>query len=138
MDNKKLRIIKIVNESTIIGNKGSKDGIRADYTFRIIGKDGIKITDPETGEVLGEYSGDKGIVYPSEIYDKFTVFRSKFIDSVVKHANPFEAAIRANAGIPKDIKIPAHYEKLDIDLKDVSSLGNQEPVKIGDFLEKIN
>lgn len=135
------KVAKILDDTTLIGNIGKNDNFKQNDKLKIVGSADVAIEDPDTGEILGYLGGQKGFVYIDEIYDKFSILKSKFVDKhIVKAPINTLTTTPANIGLQsmfKDREIPAHYEELNIDYDDVVDTISDEPIKVGDILEKV-
>jgi hypothetical protein len=69
------RIIRILDNTTVIVNLGSSDGITSETVFSVLGEP-EDVVDPETTEVLGTVSIVKGRVRAKSVSDKFTICTS--------------------------------------------------------------
>lgn len=72
------RIIRILSPKTIVINLGLEHGVYKDSLFHILGEP-EKIVDPETQEVLGSVKVTKGRVRASQVFDKFTVATTTWV-----------------------------------------------------------
>lgn len=68
-------VAKVIDEYTVIINKGAADGIRDGARFLIYGL-GDEILDPETHESLGNLELVRGIGVAQHIQDKMTTVKS--------------------------------------------------------------
>ncbi|MBZ1511525.1 hypothetical protein J6K93_10485, partial [Leuconostoc mesenteroides] len=59
-ETKKIKIIKIRDETAFVINAGSDDNIKENDQFEIIDLDGEQVIDPDTNEVLGKLNTSKG------------------------------------------------------------------------------
>lgn len=130
---KKLKIIKILDDNTIISNKPNDIDIQINESFKIFSPNGMDITDPDTGEFLGTLSDEKGTVFVQEIHEKFIVYKSKFHPK--EYTSPMLSTMKL-AGLAGQVAKPAHYTSLNIDLDQVSGTISKSPIKIGDLLDK--
>ena len=71
------RIIRIIDNTTVIINLGREDGVQSLSVFSILGAP-EPIIDPVSSETLGHVSVVKGKVRASEVFDKFTIATSKW------------------------------------------------------------
>jgi len=71
------RIIRVIDNRTVIINLGGADGIGSSSEFSILGAPET-IIDPLTGEELGEVSVVKGKVRASQVHEKFTIASTKW------------------------------------------------------------
>lgn len=141
---KELKIIKIIDDNTIIGKGGTDEGITKGSKFLIIGKnDGEEIIDPDTNESLGFLGLEKGTVIAKQVEEHFTVYKSRYIKEKNKYGDLAKrSSILTSSALQGFIdtneKIPAHYERLNVDLNDVTgSSSGESTIKIGDYLKPI-
>lgn len=137
MTTKKFKVIKILSDTTLIGNMTKDDDIHKDDAFKIVGNKDVKIEDPETGELLGYLGGEKGVVYVSEIHDKFAILKSEFVESYT--TEPFFKSTSPSImqNFFESHEVPAHFKELNVDYGEIEDSISEEPIKIGDTLEKI-
>ncbi|NIK11155.1 FlgT C-terminal domain-containing protein [Alkalibacillus almallahensis] len=123
------KIVKIIDEYTLIINAGSNDGVNIDDKFQILDKKGNKVIDPDTKEVIGKLDLIKDTVTVTEVYEKMSVCSSK---SVIKQNNILNAPLYL-----KDQFI--EQQKLNIDLNEVTGglRKSDEKIKIGDEVNLI-
>lgn len=69
-------IAKVASNRTVILNRGSEDGVHLGDRFQILSKDGEKILDPQTGEILQEIPYEKSRVEVEELYERASVART--------------------------------------------------------------
>jgi len=67
-----IRVIRILDTTTLIVNAGTNDGIEAGTRFGIY-TPVEDVVDPETEEVLGRYRRRKAVVVATSVYPRFTV-----------------------------------------------------------------
>ena len=75
MADKKIKIIKIIDETTFILNVGRVDGVDENTKFRIIDSSPEPIIDPDTEETIGFLEASKGTIEADEVQEKMTVAR---------------------------------------------------------------
>lgn len=73
------RIIRIVDEHTVLVNLGSKDGVSSGGIFRTVGKSEA-IIDPVTDEKLGSVEIVKTKLKASKVYERFSVAVSRWAE----------------------------------------------------------
>lgn len=131
---KKIKIIKIVDETAFIINAGSDDGIEKNNKFEILDTEGEKIEDPETGEILGNLNTSKGIIIAETVYEKMTIARTRmiggeltYVSDILKFTNPY---IKEK---------PSHREELLVDESEITGglQKSSNPIKIGDEVSKL-
>lgn len=136
-ENKKtLKIIKIVDETTVIINGGSKQGIEKNDKFTILDKEKGAIKDPDTNEIIGELDIIKDSIYAVEIYPNMTICKSHY----VKGTEPREiSGIATLARSFSHTGTPGYYEELNVNQKQITGLPkSNEPISIGDIVQKVN
>lgn len=75
------RIIRIVDQTTVVINVGKKHGVKVGDIFRIEGSREV-IIDPETGAELGKLLVTKGSLKVTASYDQFSLAVSKWVASL--------------------------------------------------------
>lgn len=75
MSSKPLRVAAILDEYTVVLNKGSADGITIDDKFLVYGV-GDEIKDPDTGESLGKVELIRGRVKVQHLQDRLSIAKS--------------------------------------------------------------
>lgn len=79
-----IKVIKVINEYTLVINAGSDDGVNERYEF-LIYELGDELFDPDTKESLGQLEIIKGTATPTHIQNKITTIKSnKYIYSSEK------------------------------------------------------
>lgn len=73
------RIIRILDETTVIVNLGLRDGVGASSVFSILGTP-EEVVDPITKESLGTVLVVKGRVKANSVSERFTIATSKWIE----------------------------------------------------------
>ena len=66
-------VARVINERDLIINLGSSNGVKQRMRFRIMAETTTGITDPETGEELGEFEREKIRVEVSEVHERFSI-----------------------------------------------------------------
>jgi hypothetical protein len=73
------KVIRILDERTIMINLGDKDGVTTENIFKIFGEP-EEIIDPETQEVLGRLSVTKASVKATQVYERFTIASTRWVE----------------------------------------------------------
>ncbi len=66
------KVAKIVDESTVVINVGSKDGVKGGMRFLIVAE-GDEVKDPDSGDLLGKWEIVKGRIVVSHAQDRLAV-----------------------------------------------------------------
>jgi len=74
--NKQIKVIKVVDDVTVVINAGSADGISSFQKFTIYRLDSSDLIDPDTKENLGKLEIVKGVASPTHIQEKITTLQS--------------------------------------------------------------
>ena len=111
------RIIRILDEKTVVINLGEENGVQRGLTFYILGEP-EKVIDPITKEELGTVAVNKAKVEATQVFDKFTVATT-----------PLN---RTDLSIFLGTK-----PQLPVDPKDISpwKAQSESPVRVGDEVE---
>lgn len=140
MSTEKLRIAKIINDTTVVINGGRNVGIKEGQKFQIIGKRGTEpVTDPETGEELGTLDELKGIVVATDIYPRMSIAETPKTKN--NNTNIMQQAIAHQMGsLGYLLNGTSSQEFLNVDRGQITGglPEKNSPVQIGDYLEKIN
>jgi hypothetical protein len=133
---KKIKVAKILDSHTLVLNVGSNDNVSAGMAFHIVDRFGPGIKDPDTGSVLGFLPISKGYVYTSEIFDRYTIVKSKYHDEKIsKRVNDVDKVLHSSLVT----MTPGYYEELNIDYNDISdSPDSDAPIKVGDTAQLVD
>lgn len=74
--NKQLKVIRVIDDYTVVINAGSKDVVTDNDRFIIYYLDEENLYDPDTRELLGKLEIVRGIGRPSHIQDRITTLKS--------------------------------------------------------------
>lgn len=78
--NDKFRIIRIIDDTSLVVNAGTENGVEKGDTMQICGV-GATIVDPETKEELGRLDVVKAKLNVSEVYDKMCVCETPYVST---------------------------------------------------------
>lgn len=97
MDNEtQVIVVKVIDEYTIVINKGEEDGIRFNHRFLIYSLDDEPLIDPITNKSLGTLEIVKGTVKVKHIQPHLTTLESdtfaKPSRTITKRKSPFSSA----------------------------------------------
>lgn len=120
--NKEFRVIKIIDDTSLIVNAGLEDGIESGDSMEICSR-GADIIDPVTKEKLGKLEITKAKLNVSEVYDKMciceTVYVSNYFATLI--SNPLFSSTQ---------------KKLDVEPTEISGEGDKT-IRIGDVAKHI-
>lgn len=118
------RIIRLLDNRTVIVNLGAKDGIRKGVVFSILGNPEL-VVDPVTQQVLGELVIVKDKITANQVEEKFTIARKPetVTTGLVNYALLGLGSVQQHEQQP-----------LNVDKKDVRPWKalSEEPIKVGD------
>ncbi|WP_336986654.1 hypothetical protein [Altererythrobacter aquiaggeris] len=69
------RVVKVIDDSTVVINRGTREGLKLGEKFLIYGEGG-EIVDPDTGEDLGMIELVRGLVKITHLQEKLATARS--------------------------------------------------------------
>lgn len=69
-------VAALVNERELVINRGSTHGVTAGMKFRVLTSNDVEVSDPETGESLGNIVRVKVRVQASSVQEKMTICRT--------------------------------------------------------------
>jgi len=120
------QVARIVDESTLVINRGSEHGVSAGARFSVFAEV-EEVTDPETGETLGNWELVKGVVVAAHVQEKMTVCAPLSPERVERddtHTLSYEmVAVSMAAG---------GGGKLDVDRAQMTGKPAAGPIKVGD------
>ena len=128
------KVAKILSDTHLIVNLGAMHGIRVGTVFTILAE-GDEVTDPDSGEVLGNWEVPKGRVIATHVQDRLTTCES--YNEVVRegeHEDPSTHVLSADmtriAMRPETVsgKPPA----LNVNRGDIAGMPRIAPISVGD------
>lgn len=140
----KIKIIAIINETTVIINAGTREGIKKDDKFNILDKKVYKLTDPDTHEVLDTFKKYKQKLYVKELHETYCICVSTYkkhimpasslalMKSLTEPLNPFLKQDK------ESVKIIGKKMKIDPkEINDILSSYSYSTVHVGDVVKII-
>jgi hypothetical protein len=116
------KVIRILDEYTVVINKGSSDGLTAGMRFLIYEIDPEELIDPDTKENLGKLEIVKGIGKILHIQDKIATLQS----------DKFTTSQRIRKPIQSLKTFMGEVESFDTDMEPFKDIKN------GDLVKRIN
>lgn len=120
---KKFKVVRILDEYRIIVNAGTRDGVSSDTTYFNITGAIDEIYDPDTQEFLGSIDGTKATVYPVDIFEKMSICRAQRTFAPTNLSPTLRMLEQSLMGKP---------EKLPVDKSQISNPEAYTPIVIGD------
>ena len=127
------KIAKIVDEQTVIINRGSEAGVREGMKFAIFAA-GDAVTDPDTGEALGTWEIVKGSLKVTHVQEKISVCCATQMDEAADQGKPSKTLSSAMVDVSFD---KGAGSKLDVRAADMSGRPKVGPVTVGDSVRSI-
>lgn len=122
------KIAKIVDDQTVIINRGTASGVREGMKFAIF-TGGDAVADPDTGESLGEWEVVKGCVKVSHVQKKLSVCAALGIfasdDDEKRPSKTLSSAM-------VDVSFAGGGAKLNVRAADMSGRPRAGPIAVGD------
>lgn len=140
MDTKNFKVAKIINDTSLVINAGSEQGINKGDKFKIIGKLGNStVIDPDTGENLGTLDDIKGEVIAAQIYPHMSICNSQIITSSPYQLSAQPILQNSLAGLISSMNGESHREQLNVDKTQVTGgfKKSNKPIQIGDIAQLI-
>jgi len=126
------KVAAILNELDLAINRGKEHGVVRGMRFEVLEPEGISITDPESGRVLGEETQVKIVVRVIRAEDDYSVARSDEIipGSTSAIESLFSASLSLKQGTPSRRRTLRTEEALFTPLKeDKSFVQRGDPVR---------
>lgn len=132
------QILKILNNTTVVINLGSRDDITIHDSFDILDKHTILLIDPTTKEILGNIEKIKEKVFVKEVHEKFCICVSKYT-KVEYHDPVMETLMKPFDPITNRKKSSKRVigNDMSVDDKEVSPIYTHETIHIGDKVRKV-
>lgn len=128
------KVAKILDDSHVVINLGAMHGVKMGTVFSIIAQ-GDEVTDPDTGEVLGQWEVPKGFVIATHVQDRLATCEACQVEKPeedtedpttrVLSADMTSLAMKAHSLAGKKIK-------LNVKATDVSGMPQIGPISVGD------
>lgn len=122
------KIIKIIDDMSVIVNCGTNQGIKEGDLFYIRSKKTEKVVDPDTNEVLGEFNRFKAKIEAVNVLEKMCICKN-----ALKTASITDLAKLSLSG--------GQRQELNVDPEQISGGlfdAEDELIHIGDLVDKIN
>ena len=122
------KVIRIIDEKSVVLNCGAAHGVAIGDMFYILSKNTEKISDPETGEVLEEIQKYKAKIEVVVLYDKICIAQNARTTLLLSEAMSTAFSTR---------------RRLDLNVDPTQITGNfrideEEMIQIGDKVEPIS
>ena len=126
------KIAQIIDETRVILNIGTRDGVQLNHTFLIF-QEGDEVFDPDTKESLGKFEIPKGKIVIENVQERMSFARSLRKKELrgVQQKTLSEMMVEASTPLPHDL------EALEIDPYSVKPLPVISSVKVGDCVRQI-
>ena len=124
------KIVKIIDEYTVIINAGLNNYVNIGDKFQILDEEGSEVKDPDTGELLGYMHSIKDTVIVSEVLEKMCYCSSNSLTSDALLSSIYKVGDNLNFSQKK---------RLNIDYTQVTGglrLSNK-PIQVGDTVKLI-
>ena len=141
------KVARVTSDRELIINRGTEHGVKPDMYF-YIKDDPIEVTDPDSGEVIGNVTPIKVVVKVHEVADKFLIartFRSRKI--LVEEARPGGSLYNSVVGAgrldnflqpPRPAQYDTQIETLRLDRKKGEYISESDSVvQVGDAAESV-
>ncbi len=127
------KIAKIVDDRTVVINRGSKAGVREGMKFAIFAN-GDTVTDPDTGESLGTWEVVKGYVKATHVQKKLSVCNVTGTEQAAEQTQSSKTLSSAMVDVSFD---KGDGNKLNVRAADMSGRPKVGSVAIGDSVRSI-
>lgn len=140
---KNLKVIKIVNDTTLVLKGGKTDGVTVGDKYRIMDQTGDILIDPDTEEEVGRLPVYKAVVEITDVYEKYSIARSEFVEEKQRTTPSFSEIMAPMPALGKKQTtiVPAHYKTLDVNPDQITGglyPTKNHPISLGDLAKKYN
>jgi hypothetical protein len=130
------KVADLIDNRTLIINKGSKAGVKDGMIFMVYDATGKTVIDPETGSELGKIKLPKIEVKVTHADDKYSIAET------YKYNEVNEGGVNPLIGMPNVFSPPKYvkkYETFDIEPFTKKQLDKEKSiVKVGDTVEQVS
>ncbi len=137
------KVIRILDEYSIVVNVGRIDGVTEGMVFVIFTQSGDEIKDPDSGETLGTLENVKDYVSVAHIQDKFATCVAKEVKKILKEGESHGAQTLSGAMMaesmsarPEGSKIGT--EKLNVNTSQIAGVPQLGPISVGDTVRSVD
>lgn len=127
------KIVKILDEYSVIINAGTNMGIEIGDEFQILDTEGSEVIDPETGAVLGYLELVKETVRVSDVHEKMCFCETGYSVGINQNI------IRGLSNIANAYTY-TERKKLNVDLTQVTGglRHSDAPIRVGDIVKRVS
>jgi len=123
------KVIRIFDESTLLVNIGSKEGLKVGERIFVI-ETGEEITDPGTGESLGRLEKVKAELVAADVQERISVLKT----AMVRRA---DSNMPLSARMVRDsVRSEDTQGKMTVAPGEISGLPSSSPVRVGDAVRR--
>ncbi len=127
------KIAKIVDERTVIINRGAEAGVREGMKFAILAG-GDAVADPDTGEALGTWEVVKDYVKASHVQEKISVCTAA---KTVEDSGQKTSKTLSSAMVDVSFDQSGSSGKLSVRAADMSGRPQVGPITVGDTVRSV-
>lgn len=127
------KIVRIFDESTVAINIGGKDGVKRGDRFAVVEKGG-ELRGPDSGESLGELEIIKAELTAYDVLEKYSILvtdpEQQIEQSLPLSSRMVQASLKTSFS-------PRARTKMDVLPGDISGKPSVSPVRIGDYVRRL-
>lgn len=129
------KVASLIDERTLVINKGSDDGVKQNMRFMIYAAKGKKIIDPDSKKELGELKIKKRSVMVTDVQKSYAVAETYKYKTINEGGTNSILGVGGYLSPPKYVK---KYETFAMDESDRRAIDEERSlVKVGDIVEEI-
>ena len=123
------KVIRIFDESTLLINIGSKEGLRVGERVLIVEK-GDEITDPDTGESLGVLEMVKAELVAADVQERISILKTALLRQE-------DANLPLSARMVRDsVRHEGAQGTMSVAPGEISGLPSPSPIRVGDTVRR--
>lgn len=135
------KIVKILDQYSILINKGSRDGVKEGMSFVIFTLTADEVEDPSTKEALGRLEVVKGYVVALHVQDRITTCVAKKKDKGNGQETGASGQTLSAAMIAECMATRSEgdiaTERMNVNTSQISGMPQVGPISIGDYVRSI-
>jgi len=132
------KVARILDEYSVIINRGSADGVADGMRF-VVFTEVDEVADPDTGDSLGKWELIKGRLSAAHVQERMTVCSAEAKAEEVAQGDPSTHTLSAEmikVSMPAKAGGPAG-EKLNVKKSDLSGVPATKPIAVGDRVRSV-
>ena len=128
------RVAAIIDDTTLVLSAGSQHGVKEGMLFDVVAQH-QEITDPDTGESLGQWEVAKARVVVTHVQEKMSTARSPLTAQAETSGTLSTLMVRQSFGLYGERE--GNRSALDVRTRGMAGLPAIKPIEVGDLARRV-